>query len=78
MLPAATRGSDLAAASRCCGQARPLAFALAVAYLLAPQLQSAVLTEFHAVPLAVPLILWALWAVEVRRWGQFAWPRCCS
>ncbi|MGL4650287.1 MAG: DUF2079 domain-containing protein, partial [Caldilineaceae bacterium] len=53
------------------GQARPLAFALAVAYLLAPQLQSAVLTEFHAVPLAAPLILWALWAVEVRRWGHF-------
>lgn len=54
------------------GQARPLAFALALAWLLAPQLQSAVLTEFHAVPLAAPLILWALWAVEVRRWRQFA------
>jgi uncharacterized membrane protein len=53
-------------------QARPLAFALAMAWLLAPQLQSAVLTEFHAVPFAAPLILWALWAVEVRRWGHFA------
>jgi uncharacterized membrane protein len=51
---------------------RPLALALAVAYLLAPQLQSALLTEFHAVPLAVPLILWALWAVEARRWWQAA------
>jgi uncharacterized membrane protein len=51
---------------------RPLALALAVAYLLAPQLQAAVLTEFHAIPLAVPLILWAFWAVEFRRWGQFA------
>ncbi len=52
--------------------ARPLALTLAVAWLLAPQLQSAVLTEFHAVPLAVPLILWALWSVERRRWLQFA------
>ena len=50
---------------------RPLAFALGAAYLLAPQLQSAVLTEFHAAPLAVPLILWAFWAVDARRWGQF-------
>ena len=47
----------------------PLAFT--VAYLLAPQLQHAVLTEFHAAPLAVPLILWALWAVETRRTRQF-------
>ena len=52
--------------------ARPLALTLAVAYLLAPQLQSAILTEFHAVPLAAPLILWALWSVERRRWLQFA------
>ena len=34
--------------------AQPVALALAAAYLLAPQLQSAVLTEFHAIPLAVP------------------------
>lgn len=51
--------------------ARPLAFALGVAYLLAPQLQSALLTEFHAAPLAAPLILWAFWAVAVQRWRQF-------
>ncbi|MFN3332820.1 MAG: DUF2079 domain-containing protein, partial [Caldilinea sp.] len=51
--------------------ARPLAFAVCTAYLLAPQLQSALLTEFHAAPLAVPLILWAFWAVDARRWGQF-------
>jgi uncharacterized membrane protein len=50
---------------------RPLAFALGAAYLLAPQLQSALLTEFHAAPLAVPLILWAFWAVDARRWGHF-------
>ena len=49
---------------------RPLAFALAIAYLLTPQLQSALLTEFHAAPLAVPLILWAFWAIDARR----PWP----
>ncbi len=50
---------------------RPLALALSLAYLLAPQLQSALLTEFHAAPLAVPFILWAFWAVDRARWGQF-------
>ncbi|MEZ4868951.1 MAG: DUF2079 domain-containing protein [Caldilineaceae bacterium] len=50
---------------------RPMALALALAYLLAPQLQSALLTEFHAAPLAVPLILWAFWAIAAERWGQF-------
>lgn len=52
-------------------KARPLAFALSVAYLLAPQLQSALLTEFHAAPLAAPLVLWAFWAVDAQRWRQF-------
>lgn len=51
---------------------RPLALGLSLAYLLAPHLQSAVLTEFHAAPLATPLILWAFWAIDARRWGQFA------
>jgi uncharacterized membrane protein len=51
---------------------RPIAMAIAIAYLLAPQLQAAVLTEFHAIPLSVPLILWAFWAVERQRWWQFA------
>lgn len=37
-----------------------IALVFALAYLLAPQLQHAVLTEFHAAPLAVPLILWAI------------------
>ncbi len=50
---------------------RPVALALALAYLCAPQLQSALLTEFHAAPLAVPLILWAFWAIERARYGQF-------
>ncbi|MFM7175741.1 MAG: DUF2079 domain-containing protein, partial [Caldilinea sp.] len=51
--------------------AKALALACALAYLLAPQLQSALLTEFHAAPLAAPLILWAFWAVDARRWRQF-------
>jgi uncharacterized membrane protein len=48
-----------------------LALGFAAAYLLNPSLQSAVLTEFHAIPLAVPLILWAFWAISARRWWQF-------
>ena len=50
---------------------RPLALALALAYLLTPHLQSAVLTEFHAAPLVVPLVLWSFWAIETRRLVQF-------
>jgi uncharacterized membrane protein len=50
---------------------RPLALSLTIAYLLTPQLQSALLTEFHAAPLVVPLILWAFWAVDSGHWGQF-------
>jgi len=49
-----------------------LALALALAYLLDPHLQSAVLTEFHAIPFAAPLILWAFWAIAAERWWQFA------
>lgn len=50
---------------------RPLALAVALAWLLSPQLQSAVLTEFHAIPLAAPLIVWAFWAAEKKEWRQF-------
>ena len=48
-----------------------LALGFAAAWLLNPSLQSAVLTELHAIPFAVPLILWAFWAVEARHPGQF-------
>ncbi len=47
------------------------ALAPAVAYLLAPPLQSALLSEFHAIPLVVPFVLWALWAVEAGRLRAF-------
>lgn len=49
-----------------------LALSLVAAYFLAPPLQSALLTDFHAIPLAVPFILWAFWAAEAQKWGQFA------
>ncbi len=48
-----------------------LGLGLAAAFLLNASLQSAVLTELHAIPFAVPLILWAFWAVEARRPWQF-------
>ncbi len=44
----------------------------ALAYLLTPALQAAAVAEFHALALAPVFIAWALWAVESRRWGQFA------
>ncbi len=43
--------------------------AFAAAYLLMPALQAAAVAEFHAMPLAAPLIASALWACEERRWG---------
>ncbi|MEM7125438.1 MAG: DUF2079 domain-containing protein [Chloroflexota bacterium] len=49
----------------------PIALALVIGYLLSPQLQNALLTEFHAAPLAVPLILWAFLSIERQRWLQF-------
>ncbi len=49
-----------------------LALGFVAAYFLNPSLQSAALTEFHAIPLAVPFILWAFWAADKRRWRQAA------
>jgi uncharacterized membrane protein len=40
-----------------------------VAYLLYPTLQWAVLTDLHAVTLAVPLLMFAIWAAEADRIG---------
>ena len=44
---------------------------LAMAYLLTPALEAAAVSDFHALPLAAPLIGWAIWAVERRRWAWF-------
>jgi uncharacterized membrane protein len=43
----------------------------ALAYLLSPALQVAAVSEFHALPLAPPLIAWAFWSVEQRQWARF-------
>lgn len=49
-----------------------LAVAAAAVYLLYPPLAWATLTEFHPVTLAAPLLLFAIWAGEVRRYGLLA------
>ena len=51
---------------------RAAGLAFALAYLLFPALQAANLTEFHASPLAVPLLLAALYFGEGRRHGWLA------
>ena len=45
--------------------------AFVVAYLLAPELFGEALWDFHAVALATPLLLLALWALDARRYGWF-------
>ncbi|MDH7486191.1 MAG: DUF2079 domain-containing protein [Anaerolineae bacterium] len=49
-----------------------LGLLFAFVYLLFPALQAANLTEFHAIPLAVPFILFAFWFAERGQWGRFA------
>lgn len=53
-------------------QSRAAGLAFALAYLLFPALQAANLTEFHASPLAVPMLLAALRFGEERRHGWLA------
>jgi len=48
----------------------PLVFVLV--YLLFPALEAANLADFHAIPLAVPIVLFAFWFVNQRQWGRFA------
>jgi uncharacterized membrane protein len=47
------------------------ALAFVLAYLLYPPLQAALLTEFHALPLATPLLLLAFLFSERQQWGRF-------
>jgi uncharacterized membrane protein len=42
--------------------------AAAAVYLLYPPLQWAVVTDFHPVTLAAPLLMFCIWAAEERRW----------
>ena len=68
--------SDAVRASRTQSRAetfRALAsLAFVVAYLLYPSLQAALVAEFHAMPLATPLILLAFLFIERHQWGRFA------
>lgn len=48
------------------------ALALALAYLLAPALQWMTMSDFHPVALATPLLLFAVWFLDERRWVAFA------
>lgn len=43
----------------------------AFTYLMFPALQAANLTEFHAIPLAVPCVLFAFWFLHKRQWVGF-------
>jgi uncharacterized membrane protein len=45
-----------------------LGLAAAGVYLLYPPLQWAVVTDFHPVTLAAPLLMFCIWAAEERRW----------
>lgn len=47
------------------------ALAFAIAYLLYPPMQAAIAAEFHAMPLATPLILLAFLFSERQQWARF-------
>lgn len=51
---------------------RGAARAIALAYLLYPAAHSGVLADFHGDTLAMPLLLFALDALEARRWRSYA------
>ncbi|MBI5467331.1 MAG: DUF2079 domain-containing protein [Candidatus Kerfeldbacteria bacterium] len=44
---------------------------VAIAYLLYPTLQWALIFDVHAVILAMPLLLWAWWAMKQKRWWLY-------
>ena len=48
-----------------------VAAAFAVTYLISPAVLGASLWDFHAVALATPLLLTAVWALDARRFGWF-------
>jgi uncharacterized membrane protein len=65
-------GAALDASGKRAGMAAWGGLAFALAYLLHPALQVAAISEFHALPLAPPLIAFAFWFIERRYWGRFA------
>ena len=48
-----------------------VAAAIALAYLLTPELLGEALWDFHPIALATPLLLLAIWALDTRRWPIF-------
>jgi uncharacterized membrane protein len=58
-------------ASRAATYQASAALAFVVAYLLYPPLQAALVADFHALPLATPLLLLAFLFSERQQWGRF-------
>jgi len=67
-LPEANQGSELAQPNL----AGWIGLLAAFVYLMVPALQAANLTEFHAIPLAVPFVLFAFWFAERGHWVRFS------
>jgi uncharacterized membrane protein len=49
-----------------------IAAGMAITFFLYPPLIWNILFDVHAVTLAIPLVLWAVWAIEARRWWIYA------
>ncbi|MCB0042456.1 MAG: DUF2079 domain-containing protein, partial [Caldilinea sp.] len=64
-------GESLAARTASPNWTAAAALAFSAAYLLYPAMQAANVAEFHALPLATPLVLFALLAAQRWRWGWF-------
>ncbi len=64
-------GSASQPASSSTGYQALASLAFVVAYLLYPPMQAALLADFHALPLATPLILLAFLFSERQQWGRF-------
>ena len=47
------------------------ALTFAFAYLMFPALQAPMLADFHAIPLAAPIVAFALWFAHGREWRKF-------
>ncbi len=52
-------------------RSKPLALMFAVAYLLYPPLERALMYDFHAVTLATSFLLFAYWYMDTQKWGRF-------
>lgn len=67
------RGSSHGAAYSTSGrEVEFAALSFVLAYLFYPPLQAAIVADFHALPLATPLILLAFLCAQRQQWGRFA------